>query len=793
MKFSICRHFSCLIIWCHNSGYYSYIRFSNLLFGKILLINKSEDSAIIHKNNFLDSISEDFNVIGEYVNSKTGIDILHNKCGFVFSVQPTAFIKNQICPFCSGRKKNTTIYKREVRSIVGDEYIVLGEYVNNREKVLTRHEKCGYEWGVKPNSFLSGTRCPNCYGKPRKTTESFKAEVKNLVGEEFVVLGEYVNNSTPILIKHVLCGTSYSVIPNSFLGGTRCSLCAGLKPYTTETFNEKVSTLTNGEYVVTGDYKNSKTPITIKHLKCGNEYEVRPNTFLSGYHRCSICVTVASKVDNESPKTKKLGRKSNTEEFKKRMQELSGDIYTVLGEYANSKTDIQMRHNLCGSTFYMSPHLLLAGHGCPVCYKTIPYTTETFKEKVFSLVGDKYRVISEYVKSDVPITMEHIACGNVYDVKPSLFISGRRCPKCSRNLQRSLPEELVAYYVSQYFLIEQNYRPDWLQYPSGVNGEIDIWIPSIKVGIEYDGGIHGSITNHSRDVEKNRMVKNASECKQLIRIREKDTLEFEVNEINEKIAVFNIPNAVYLSSKKTIIEFNRIIKDVLITLGIDNPQVDIDDGIINRCRKKQEDYYIQLGLPIRKRKPTHKKTDEEFRNEVFNLVGNDYVPLDDYVSAIEKIRMKHVRCGYIYSVKPAFFLSGNRCPKCGGTMKLDTDIYKARVIELVGDEYTVLGEYINNREKILTRHEKCGYEWDVKPNSFLNGSRCPNCSGNIKVTTDIFKEKVRAKYGDEFEVISEYEKSDIKIQIRHVKCGHEWSVRPSSFLHRGICPRCKRI
>ena len=64
------------------------------------------------------------------------------------------------------------------------------------------------------------------------------------------------------------------------------------------------------------------------------------------------------------------------------------------------------------------------------------------------------------------------------------------------------------------------------------------------------------------------------------------------------------------------------------------------------------------------------------------------------------------------------------------------------VYSLVGDEYTVLGNYINNKTKILMIHNKCGYQWDVQPAHFLNGSRCPKCGHKIPYTTETFKERV---------------------------------------------------
>lgn len=59
-----------------------------------------------------------------------------------------------------------------------------------------------------------------------------------------------------------------------------------------------------------------------------------------------------------------------------------------------------------------------------------------------------------------------------------------------------------------------------------------------------------------------------------------------------------------------------------------------------------------------------KKTDAEFRKEVFELVGDEYTVLDKYVDSQTKIRMKHNKCGNIWLVGPSHFLHKTRCPKC---------------------------------------------------------------------------------------------------------------------------------
>lgn len=59
-----------------------------------------------------------------------------------------------------------------------------------------------------------------------------------------------------------------------------------------------------------------------------------------------------------------------------------------------------------------------------------------------------------------------------------------------------------------------------------------------------------------------------------------------------------------------------------------------------------------------------KKTNAEFLSEVYELVGNDYVFNEEYLTAVKKVSVTHTPCGNTYEVAPNKFLTGRRCPKC---------------------------------------------------------------------------------------------------------------------------------
>lgn len=190
-----------------------------------------------------------------------------------------------------------------------------------------------------------------------------------------------------------------------------------------------------------------------------------------------------------------------------------------------------------------------------------------------------------------------------------------------------------------------------------------------------------------------------------------------------------------------------------------------------------------------------RKTDEQFKQEVFGLVGNEYTFLDRYTNNQTKLRVKHIKCGNIYRVLPSNFLKGTRCPYCrlkarGKARRKTNAQFKQEVKNLVENEYIFLDTYQGTDTKIRVKHNKCGYVYSVAPTIFLSGKRCPNCFGNTKKTDVQFKKEVYDLVGNEYTFIDTYINALTKIKVRHNKCNQVYEVTPAHFLTGRRCPYC---
>lgn len=130
------------------------------------------------------------------------------------------------CPFCSGRIRwNNETFRQHVEKETAGSYRVLGKYVKSKSPIEIKHDECNSTFLTTPDRFLRGSRCPSCFGTPKKTTESFKAEILIAKGPDYEVISEYLGTNQKVRMRHC-CGHEWSATPNNLLNnGSGCPKC----------------------------------------------------------------------------------------------------------------------------------------------------------------------------------------------------------------------------------------------------------------------------------------------------------------------------------------------------------------------------------------------------------------------------------------------------------------------------------------------------------------------------------------------------------------------------------------
>ena len=140
---------------------------------------------------------------------------------------------------------------------------------------------------------------------------------------------------------------------------------------------------------------------------------------------------------------------------------------------------------------------------------------------------------------------------------------------------------------------------------------------------------------------------------------------------------------------------------------------------------------------------------------------------------------------------PNYHLTGNGCPKCGGSINLDTETFINRSKEKHGDKYDYSKVVYKNGQTPVTIICPIHGEFKQKPHKHMVGQGCSECGKGInKYDTNKFIELSKEKHGDKYS----YEKTNYTGSLDYVTvtCPKHGDFSQIAIEHRrgSGCPRC---
>lgn len=265
-----------------------------------------------------------------------------------------------------------------------------------------------------------------------------------------------------------------------------CPECSGKKRYTTDEFVSKCQKLEHtGEMTFENThYVNTSTKIKVFcHHKddYGNEhgeFEITPLHLLAG-EGCPKCRYIKSAASK---------RRSISEVIDAANEVHNGKYdYSLITEYKNDRIKYPIICPEHGVFYQTMNNHIKARQGCPVCGRNKcdearKDTFEDFVRKARLTHGVKYEYLdNNYVNTDTKIGITCPVHG-VFYMEPGNHIFGQGCPKCFKD-KSGVEKELFEYIQSLLpgIEVEENNR-------TILNGkEIDVYIPSLKLGFEMNG------------------------------------------------------------------------------------------------------------------------------------------------------------------------------------------------------------------------------------------------------------------------------------------------------------------
>ena len=151
------------------------------------------------------------------------ISVKHEVCGKVLQIKPRNFIEEGTrCP-CENVVSMEEAAE-QVRKETDGEFI-LKEFSGTAYDAVFIHSDCGRSFRHIYKTFIDHPRCPFC-NQWIKSNDSFTKEIRDLTGDEYTLVSDYVDKGTKVKIRHNVCGTVQEYYPRHFLSGERCNKCA---------------------------------------------------------------------------------------------------------------------------------------------------------------------------------------------------------------------------------------------------------------------------------------------------------------------------------------------------------------------------------------------------------------------------------------------------------------------------------------------------------------------------------------------------------------------------------------
>lgn len=109
-------------------------------------------------------------------------------------------------------------------------------------------------------------------------------------------------------------------------------------------------------------------------------------------------------------------------------------------------------------------------------------------------------------------------------------------------------------------------------------------------------------------------------------------------------------------------------------------------------------FFSNTSCPIcRKNIPSSKrKSKEKYREEIFDLYGDEYTLLSDYIHAHEPVLVRHNICGLEFSIRAAHLLSGRECSRCNSSTG---EITTRRILTKIGVRFQEQVRFPDCRDK----------------------------------------------------------------------------------------------
>ncbi len=232
-----------------------------------------------------------YELVSEYVNATTKFTIRCAEHNDVFDIKPGHYFEGVVpCRKCRHKKFEDAFYAKAL-NLYGDNLEFLSAYIDGSSKIIARCKIHDYTFTKTASLISSGHGCPFC-SKYKINSEDYKREVQKRHGNNFTLLSDFVNSSTPVKVRHNICGKEYEIQPQTLLEIRQCRECEDLsrRKYTTDDVRKIFDS--HGMILVDDDYTTTGIPVSYickNHPELGIQQRRLSNVLNLNQQGCPQC------------------------------------------------------------------------------------------------------------------------------------------------------------------------------------------------------------------------------------------------------------------------------------------------------------------------------------------------------------------------------------------------------------------------------------------------------------------------------------------------------------------------
>lgn len=412
--------------------------------------------------------------------------------------------------------------------------------------------------------------------KLRSSTEEFIAKAREVHGDKYSYEKTvYTGCTKPLIVTCRLHGDFETTPHKHVSGGQGCPECGKIsraaKRNKGAQFIERAKAIHGDKYDYSlVDYKTCKDPVEIICNTCGKHFQQTPDNHINTKKGCPVCGRKkASTEAAKSRKGKKVQRCTTEEWIKKVLKRYPEnaekyDYSHVV--YTKSDERVEIICKTCGRVMHPKACAHFSGQGCKTCAARATASEKAISfqdvvERCRETHGDNYEYFEDsYVNASTPMKIRHKECGNIFMQRPEFhYGKGQGCPRCCHN--QSTGEKDVLSFIKGIYsgVVEENaWVLENFKYPSKKKMELDIYLPELKLAVEYNGVFWHSVDRKGKGYHLQKRKACEKQGIRMLSIWECDWQDSRKRPIIERY----LKNALGVKDEKTVYARKCTIKDV---------------------------------------------------------------------------------------------------------------------------------------------------------------------------------------------------------------------------------------